>query len=179
MFMIKRCPYCHEWVKKRAVVCKHCKSKIGEAKTSSVNDDEVIRFIQNGFAKVQAECHKLEASITARKGFVFTTYAFGEDELMEAACRIDSWCEKIRSDLENWDAKGSLSDKARFAYNEQAEEAQDFLERIAEKIQERKPTWWEKVSNFFKTILSKLLPFLSLKVIAGSKKPSLATQMGM
>jgi len=39
------------------------------------------------------------------------------------------------------------------------------------KIQQRNPTWWEKVCAVFKRIISKLLPFLSFKLITGSKQP--------
>jgi hypothetical protein len=176
MFLLKRCPLCKELVKKKATYCKHCHSTIGDKNEANKNDGETIRYIENGFMKIGKECELIEIKLSAKKGFIITWYAYTDDELMEMVCKIDSWCEKIRGDLEKWDEKNALSDKARMVYNENAEDAQMRLEEIAFRIQERKPTFWEKVSLFFRSIASKLLPFLTFKFISGKPQPKQISQ---
>jgi hypothetical protein len=167
-----RCPYCKERIKTGAVLCKHCHSAIGADGKATVNDDG-IRYLQNGFGKVNAECDAIEQRIDARTGFVFTKHQYSDDDLLEAVMRINSFVKKMRDDLEEWEAINRLSQQVKVAFNKKAGEVQERLELIQMKIEQREPTWWEKICSVFRQIVSKLLPFLSFKLIAGTKQPKI------
>jgi hypothetical protein len=169
MMMIIRCPYCKERIKKGAVRCKHCHSGIGQG-GSSANDDGV-KYLQNGFNKINAECDAIEDRIKARTGLVFVKHQYSSDELYEAASRIESFVEKMSGDLEMWESENKLNQQIKLHFNRKAGEVYQRLESLHYAIEEREPTWWEKVCDVFKRILSKILPFLSFKMISGKKAP--------
>jgi hypothetical protein len=145
---------------------------IGTGAKTSVNDDG-IRYLQNGFGKVNAECCAIEERINARTGVVFIKHQYSEDYLFEAISRIHSFVGKIKDDLEEWDAANQLSHQVKLVSNKKAGEVQERLEMLNMQIEQREPTWWEKVCDVFKQILAKLLPFLSFKLIAGVKEPKM------
>jgi hypothetical protein len=167
-----RCPYCKERIKTGAVRCKHCHSVIGSDGKQTVTDDG-IRYLQNGFKKVYAECDAIEDRIDVRTGFIFNKHQYSEDDLFEAAMKINSFVEKMRDDLEEWEAANQLSQQVKAAFNNKAAGVQRRLEVIQMKIEQREATWWEKVCAVFKQIVAKLLPFLSFKLVTGTKKPGL------
>jgi leucyl-tRNA synthetase len=167
-----RCPYCKERIKTGAVRCKHCHSGIAADGKQTVTDDG-IRYLQNGFGKINAECDAIEERIDTRTGFIFNKHQYSEDDLFEAAMKVHSFIEKMRDDLEEWEALNRLSQPVKAAFNKKAVEVQERLEVIQMKIEQREPTWWEKVCNVFKQILAKLLPFLSFKLVAGHKQPKM------
>ena len=166
-----QCPYCKERIKKGAVRCKHCHSSIGTNTDSSNVNDSNTDYLRNAFTKINAECDAIEDRINARTGFVFIKHQYSDDELLEATSRIESFVEKINDDFERWEASRKLSEDVKFAFNRKADELYRRLELMQTKIQQRNPTWWEKVCAVFKRIISKLLPFLSFKLITGSKQP--------
>jgi hypothetical protein len=169
--LIFRCPYCKERIKRGAVRCKHCHSSIGHGGAGADGNDENIKYLQNGFNKINAECDAIEGRIGARTGLVFTRHQYSGDELMDAAVRIESYIEKMNDDLEMWETADKLNQQAKLHFNRKAGEIYERLESLHFAIERRDPTWWEKVCEVFTRILSKILPFLSLRLIAGSKAP--------
>jgi hypothetical protein len=160
-----RCPYCKERIKNQAVRCKHCHSSIGAGN----NHDDGIRYLQNGFAKINDECDAIEDRINTRTGFIFIHHQYSEEELWTATGRIESFAEKIRDDLEQWESFGQLSPRIRLIYNQKVEAVHERLETLHAMIQMREPTWWEKVCAVFRRIAEKLLPLLSFRLIQGVK----------
>jgi hypothetical protein len=167
--MAVRCPYCKERVKKGAVRCRHCQSSIGNG--IGGGNDESVKYLQNGFNKVTAECDEIEEKINVRTGLVFTRHQYSDNELMEAAGRIESYVEKMSDDLGMWESAGKLNQQAKLYFNKRAEEIYRRLEALHFAVERRNPTWWEKVCDVFKRILEKILPFLSFKLIAGKNTP--------
>jgi len=166
-----RCPYCKERIRKGAIRCKHCHSSIGTNSTGSDVNDGGVGYLRSAFAKINTECDAIEKRINARTGLVFTKHQYSDEELLDAAGRIESFVEKINDDLERWEASRKLSDEVKSAFNRKAGELYQRLETMHTKIQLRNPTWWEKVCTVFKRIISLLLPFLSFKLVTGSKQP--------
>ena len=168
----KRCPYCKEKIKKAAVLCKHCHSSIGpNGNTASQANDGGIKYIQNGFTKINAECDAIEDKIQIRTGFVFVKHQYSSEELYEAMKRIESFVEKMRDDLEEWEAVKKLPDQAKIIFNNKAEEIYRRLESLHFEIERREPTWWEKVQNVFRRIMNAIFSFLNIKMIVGRKTP--------
>jgi hypothetical protein len=176
-----RCPYCKERIKRKALICKHCHADLTKSpeEQRKQDDEGTMRYLQNGFNKVNSELDKLEEKVEAKTGILmFTTHTYSEDDLMMHASRIESFIEKIRSDLEMWNSSRPLSDRIQFAYSEYAEESSDRLNDVSCRIQERTPTIWERVGGFFKMIASKLLPLFSFRLIAGKPKSHFLPNLG-
>lgn len=169
--LIIRCPFCKERVKKGAIRCKHCHSGIANGNNASNSNDEGIKYLQNGFKKINSECDAIEDRIRARTGFIFIKHQYSSDELYEAASRIESFVEKMSDDIEMWDSANQLNQQVKLQFSRKAQEIYRRLESLQFSIENREPTWWEKVSTVFKRILSKILPFLSFKLVTGRKPP--------
>jgi hypothetical protein len=166
-----KCPYCKEWIRKGAVLCKHCHSAIdGNGNAVSSGNEEGIKYLQNGFNKIYAECDTIENRIKERTGFVFIKHQYSSDELIEATIRIDSFIEKMKSDIEEWEAANKLAQQVRQVFNKKAGEAYQRLESLHRMIESREPTWWEVVCDVFQRILEKLFSFFSVKLIAGKPR---------
>jgi len=166
-----RCPYCKERIRKGTIRCKHCHSSIGTNSIGSDVNDGGVGYLRSAFAKINTECDAIEKRINARTGLVFTKHQYSDDELLDAAGRIESFVEKIDDDLERWEASHKLSDDVRLTYNRKASELYQRLEMMRTKIQQRNPTFWGKICTVFKRIISILLPFLSFKLVTGRKEP--------
>ena len=162
-----RCPYCKERIKNGAVRCKHCHSSIGG--NSSGGDDDGIRYLQNGFSKIIAECDVIEDRIMKQTGIVFIKHQYSADQLLQATKRIDSCVDKMKSDLIEWESVNKLTHQTKALFNKKAGEVYQRIESLHEMIEQREPTWWEKVSDIFLSILSKLLPFITIKLINGKE----------
>jgi len=168
----KRCPYCKEKIRKGAVRCKHCHSGIGgNGKNASQTNDDGIQYLQNGFRKINAECDAIKGKIKLRTGFIFVKHQYSSGDLIEATGRIESFVEKMRDDLEEWQAVNKLTDQVKNIFNKKAEEVYHRMEYLHSEIEQREPTWWEKVRGTFKRIIEKLFTFFSFKLIAGKKDP--------
>jgi hypothetical protein len=168
----KKCPYCKEKIRKAAVICKHCRSNIGpNGKTASHADEEGFKYIQNGFAKINSECDAIEDKIKIRTGLIFIRHLYSSEELVGAMERIESFVEKMRDDLEEWEAVNRLPDQVKTIFNKKAGEVYHRLESLHFEIEQRKPTWWEKVQNVFRRIFDALFSFFSFKLVTG-RKPS-------
>jgi hypothetical protein len=163
-----RCPYCKERIKKDAVRCKHCHSSIGAVNNENGNTDD-LRYLQNGFSKINQECDAIEDNIKATTGFVFVKHQYSEDELGESVERIESFVEKMQDDLDEWDAGNRLPQRTRLVFNQKAQAVYERLERIKLLIQEREPTLWEKICAVFRRIFEKLLPMFSVRLVSGVK----------
>jgi hypothetical protein len=167
-----RCPYCKERIRKGAVRCKHCYSSIsGTDNNFSAGNEDGVRYLQNGFGKISAECNSIEERINERTGLIFTKHQYSSDRLIDAMEKIESYVEKMQSDLEGWESSGKLAQQTKQLFNRKAGEVYQRLESLHVLIEQRVPTWWETVCTTFKRILAKLLPFLSFKLIAGKKPP--------
>jgi hypothetical protein len=129
-----------------------------------------MRYLKNGFAKIDKECDAMEGKINARIGIVFVRHQYSEDELRRAAGRIESIAEKIRDDIERWEAANQLSERIELLYNQMADAAHERLEELCGMIERRAPTVWEKVCSVFIRIVEKLLPMISFRLIPGFKK---------
>jgi len=166
-----QCPYCKERIKKGAVRCKHCHSSIGTNTDGSDVNDGNVGYLRNAFRKINAECDAIEDKIDARTGLVFTKHQYSEDELLEATGRIESFVEKINDDFERWEAARKISTDIKLVFNRNGDELYQRLELIHAKIKQRALTWYEKACMVLKRIISKLLPFLSIKLVTGRKQP--------
>ena len=164
-----RCPYCREKIRKDAVRCRHCHSSIGANGKASSQDDEGIRYLQIGFGKINTECDAIEEKMRIRTGIIFVRHQYSSDDLIEATGKIESFVEKMRADLEDWQAVNKLTDQVKDLFNRKAGHVYQRLESIQLEIKQREPTWWEKVCNAFKRIFEKLFSFFSFKMIAGRK----------
>jgi hypothetical protein len=160
-----RCPYCKERVKKGALRCKHCHAGIGGTEAGG----DGVGYLQNGFDKINSECDAIEDKINVRTGIIFIRHQYTADELWQMCGRIESFAEKIRDDIEQWDAAGQLPQHIKLIYNHKAEDVHERLEMIAATIEQREPTLWEKVCSFFKRITAKLLPLFNFKLVSGTK----------
>jgi len=166
-----RCPYCKERIREGAIRCKHCHSSIGTNTDSSNVNDSNASYLRSAFAKINTECDAIEDRINARSGLVFIKHQYSDDELLEAAGRIESFIEKVSDDLDRWEVAKKLSEDAKLIFNRKAGELYQRLEMMHMKIKQRSHTWFEKVCEVFKRIISKLLPFLSIKLVTGRKQP--------
>ena len=175
MFWMKKCPYCNEWIKSRAIRCKHCRTSLGENRYASAKKkaDDGIQYLQNGFAKINSECQKIEEKMKLKTGFVFIKHQYSGDELYYALGRIESFVEKMSTDLDEWESVGKLNQQVRFLFNQKAEETCHRLESLHYLIEQREATWWEKVSVIFKRIIEMLIPFIPLDMIIGKAKLNL------
>jgi hypothetical protein len=165
-----RCPYCKERIKNKAVRCKHCHAGIG-----GNNQEDSIRYLQNRFAKIDAECDTIEDRINARAGVIFVRHQYTADELWQMCGKIESFAGKIKDDIDQWDAAGQLSQRIRLVYNQKAESVHERLGMIAAAIEQREPTLWEKICSVFKRIIEKLLPMLSVRLVSGTNGKKLIT----
>ena len=163
--MMTRCPYCKERIRKGAIRCKHCQSSIGNGNP----DDDGIKYLHNGFAKINDECDAIEEKIKAQTGFLFTRHQYSEEELWRATGKIESFAEKIHDDIQRWAAANQLSQQIRLIYNQKAEAAHERLEELQEMIVQREPTFWEKVCAIFRRIAEKLLPLLNFRLVSKIK----------
>ena len=173
MFLFSaKCPYCKERVKRKAVRCKHCQASINRTEKGFENcEDEGIQYLKNGFSKINAECDTIEDKLKQRTGFVFIKHQYSADDLHDAAGRIESFVDKMRDDLEEWESENKLTAQVKQLFNKKAGDVYHRLEALHFEIERREPTWWEKVCTVFKRIMAKILPFLSLKLIAGKAVP--------
>jgi hypothetical protein len=129
-----------------------------------------MRYLKNGFAKIDKECGAMEGKINARIGMVFVRHQYSEEELRRAADRIESIAEKIRDDIERWDAASQLSERIELFYNRVTDAAHERLGELCGMIERCAPTVWEKVCSVFTRIVEKLLPMISFRLIPGFKK---------
>jgi hypothetical protein len=163
-----RRPYCKERIRNDAVRCKHCHSSIGTGNSENSNTED-LRYLQNGFSKINQECDAIEGNVKAVTGFVFVKHQYSEDELGESVERIESFVEKMRDDLDRWDAENKLPQRTRLVFDQKAQAVYERLERINRLIQEREPTLWEKICAVFQRIFEKLLPMFSVRFVSGVK----------
>ena len=170
----KKCPYCNERIKRKAVLCKHCRSNIsaGKGNPSRESNDEESRYLQNGFRKILSECDSIEDKIRLRTGLIFVKHQYSSDDLNYALSKIESFVEKMRADLDEWDEAGKLTQQIKNSFNMKAREVYGRLETLQFEIERREPTFWEKVRDTVKRIFQKLFSFFNFKLIAGkgSKK---------
>jgi hypothetical protein len=129
-----------------------------------------MRYLKNGFAKIDKECDAMESKINARIGRVFVRHQYSEEELRWAADRIESIAEKIRDDIERWETANQLSERIELLYNQMADASHERLSELCCMIERRVPTVWEKVCSVFTRIVEKLLPMISFRFISGFKK---------
>jgi hypothetical protein len=171
------CPYCKEKIKRSAVRCKHCQASLGGDGDATVrqNEEDIkgIQYLENGFSKIYSECEKIEEKMKLQTGFVFIKHQYSSDELCYAVSRIESFVEKMRDDLDEWESVSKLSGHVRFLFNKKAEEAYGRLESLHYLIEQREPTWWEKVKGIVKRIVEKLLSIFPLDMIAGKIKENM------
>jgi hypothetical protein len=162
---IKICPYCKERIKSGAVRCKHCHANLeGNGNASARQDDDGIRYLQNGFAKIDSECAAIEENMKLRTGLVFVKHQYSGDELINAVNQIESFVEKMRADLYGWESVNKLSQQVKSLFEEKAEEVYHRLESLCVLIEQREPTWWEKAKVIARRILEKLFSLFSIAI---------------
>jgi hypothetical protein len=165
---LKKCPYCKELIKEEAIRCKHCHANLEENANAPVQKtDEGIRYLQNGFEKINSECETIEEKMKLRTGFVFVKHQYSSDELFYAITKIESFVEKMKDDLNALEAANNSSWQVRFQFNIKAEETYHRLESLHSLIEQREPTWWEKVKVILKRIFAKLLSIFPLEMMTG------------
>ena len=162
----KKCPYCKEFIKGGAVRCKHCHANLeGNGDASTQQTDERIQYLKNGFAKINTECETIEEKMKLRTGLVFVKHLYSGDELLYALNRIESFVDKMRDEIDEWEAISNVSSQVRFLFSKNAEEVCQRLTSLHVLILQREPTWWEKVRSILKRILEKLLSLFPLETI--------------
>jgi hypothetical protein len=167
MFSRTKCPYCKEKIHKGAMLCKHCQTSLEWNQNASTQQTDVgIRHLQNGFAKINSECETIEKKMKLQTGFVFIKHLYSSDELLYALSKIESFVERMRDDLDEWESMSKSSQQIRFLFNQKANETYHRLESLHSLIEQREPTWWEKVKSIFKRIVDKLLSIFPLEMIA-------------
>ena len=165
---LKKCPYCKELIKKESIRCKHCKASLEENANAPVQQtDEGIRYLQNGFEKINAECKTIEEKMKLRTGFVFVKHQYSSDELFYAIGRIESFVEEMKDNLDALEAANNSSRQVKFQFNVKADETYHRLESLHSLIEQREPTWWEKVRVILKRIYAKLLSIFPLEMMTG------------
>jgi len=167
MFM-KKCPYCKELIKRSAILCKHCNANLGSNENYfKQQKDEGIRFMQNGFAKINSECDAIEEKMELRTGLVFIKYQYSSEDLFSALNRVKTYLEKMSDDLDEWVIVNKANQKVKSLFEKKAEETYQRMESLYAFIEQREPTWWEKVKEIFKWIFGKLLSYISVNMMAG------------
>jgi hypothetical protein len=162
-----KCLFCRFRNKKTSPTCRYCTHNI-------YNANDGIEYVKNGFTRIFRECDVLEAKVHKLTGIIFKRHLYPEDGLLESEhfSRIESLSGKIKDDIERWGTARTLSARIYALYNENAREVHERLDRIVQKIGNRKPTGWERLRELFLSFLrmvkEKILPFMSIKLIPAS-----------
>ena len=127
------------------------------------------------FRPIFRELKSLRRKINKKEGIIFTSHIYSIDELLNSTHhqKIDSFSQKIGDDVKNWYNKNKLTKMEEEVYYFKRKEIEQELDEINEEIEEREPTWWEKIKEpsiaFVKRIMNnlpeelrtKILPYLS------------------
>jgi hypothetical protein len=164
-----KCLFCNLRNKEKSLRCRYCKHNL-------YNANDGIEYVKNGFSRVFRECDTLEKKVNELTGAVFKRHAYTGDELLESEHfnKIESFSGKIKDDIERWGTVKKLSVRIYSLYNENVREVHERLDRIIQKITNRKPTGWEKLCEvfraFFRFIKEKVLPVISFNLLPGPVK---------
>ena len=164
---ITKCPYCKELIREGAIRCKHCHANLeGNGDVPTQQSNERIQYLKNGFKKIDSECETIEEKMKLRTGFVFVKHLYSSDELFYAISRIEAFVEEMKDELDELEAETNASQRISFLFSKKAEETYHRLESLHLLIEQREPTWWEKVKGIVKRIIDKLLSIFPLEMIA-------------
>lgn len=164
-----RCPVCDERIRSRAKKCKHCLTIFDD-------DPDQRNYLEQAFRKIDYELSEFESKIERIIGLIFKRHEYSPNELQNSPhiARIESITGKIRDDIANWSAHGMLSLKTRTTYNNLAESTHQQLDTLIERINTRKSTHFEVVSQFLcsfgKFLRTTLLPMLKDTICITSSK---------
>jgi hypothetical protein len=149
---VRRCPYCHGWIHKKATRCKHCKASLEN------NDNQIISYINNGFNLIEKEITEFENEIHMMSRGYFRRHEYTEEELMHSRHidKIKSVAGKIGSDLENWRVMGKVNPGVSRYYEEKVDLLRQKTMHIIEMIKTRRKTAWDLLKDI---LLSSITSF--------------------
>jgi hypothetical protein len=134
-----------------------------------------IEYLKSGFSRIQAELDMLELKIGIIIGLVFKRHQYSVDALLnsEHLRKVESYVRKIGDDISRWEQTGKLSFGVRRVYNQSAEAVHERIHALNERIQQRVPTFWEKVCDVFIRfceVVIEQLPFIGFRLLLALKR---------
>ncbi|GHU26270.1 hypothetical protein FACS1894164_17150 [Spirochaetia bacterium] len=126
-----------------------------EQKKENIEEDH--SYLKAAFLKINDNIDDLFEMKDQIKGFlIFKTHKYSVEQLLNSTQyrRIKSYIGKIEDDIQRWKQAGELTFSLRNTYNVNRDLLIDRLEDLEEAIENREPTWWESVQNFFIKILA-------------------------
>jgi hypothetical protein len=125
-----------------------------------------IRFDKK-YARVHDRIDVIRAKVRRKKGWIIKWHALSPKELQELSDfdTIRSMCEKIADDTRRWFRNGKLPTSGLKAYRRGRRDVRRALEAVRTEIEERKPTFLEKLVALFQGVTK-----LILKALPSAKK---------
>jgi len=165
-----KCLFCKIRNNKNSVKCQFCDYFLA----SSHEMRKTLAYLENGFGRINDELDDIEGKVNMVVGKIFKRHRYTAECLLDSSqmSRIKSLAGKIKDDVTQWDAAGKLPYRLKVFYNENAESVQNRLRMINQTIQDRNPTLWEKVGDFFRQlykIVVELLPSIFQKLLFGQR----------
>jgi len=165
-----KCLFCKIRNRKNSVKCQFCDYFLA----SSPEMRKTLAYLENGFGKINDELDDIERKVNMVIGLVFKRHRYTVEVLLDSSQmnRIKSLAGKIKDDVAQWDTAGKLPYRLKIFYNESAESVQKRLRMINQAIQDRNPTLWEKVGDFFRRlykIVVELLPSIFQRLLFGQR----------
>jgi hypothetical protein len=126
-----------------------------EQKKENIKEDH--SYLKAAFTKINNNIDNLFEMKDEIKGFLFfKTHKYTAEQLLSSTeyKRIKSYIGKIEDDIQRWKQAGKLPFSLRNTYNVNRELLVERLDDLQDAIENREPTWWESVQNFFIKILA-------------------------
>jgi hypothetical protein len=134
-------------------------------------DEQNHGYLEAAFRRINKNIDKLFGMKDEKKGvWIFKSHKYSAKQLFSSYeyDKIESISEKIADDISNWRENGQLDIETKRIYNVNRDYLVARTEELAKAIEDRQPTWWGKVKNFFAQLLdfiSRILPRLVLNIL--------------
>jgi len=154
------CLFCIFRNKKKSLKCQFCDRFLEKSK--ELRDG--LEYLERGFGRIFRECDFIEEKVNVIVGIIFRRHKYSAEDLLDSNHmeKIKSFCGKIKDDIDRWEAIGQLSLRVKMLYNDKAEEVRERVNEINVIVQERKPTFWERVGSFFAQLYQAVVEQLPL-----------------
>ena len=167
-----KCLFCGIRKKMNLTKCKFCEHYDSQEML------EGLGYLKNAFARIDNELDDLEGKVHVVIGSLFKRHKYSAEDLLDSLQmnRIKSLAGKIKDDVSLWESAGKLLYRMKIFYNDNTETVQNRLRMINQMIQERKPTLWESVGGFFRSLyraIVELLPVICQTLLFGRKSKSI------
>lgn len=156
---MRRCPMCNERIKRKAQKCKHCLTVLND-------NPEQLEYVESCFDEIDTELQAFSAQIDETEGIFFVRHKFSQEDLENSRHlkRIEDISQEIKDMMDSWSSSGMLSYHTGMEYNTRAAALHRQLDEIKAQIEERSPTFWEAICEFFERIVrfikKIMVPFL-------------------